>query len=59
MKGTIYVINWKTKALHKNTTVTLNGLHLSEQAYTRASHSFASEKVYAHPIKELICVGKE
>ncbi|MDB4625605.1 hypothetical protein OAE01_00205 [Akkermansiaceae bacterium] len=59
MKGTIYVINWKIKPLHKNATVTLNGLHLSEKVYTRDSLSFASEKIYAHPIKELILVGKE
>ena len=58
MNGTIYVINWKAKALDENALVAINDLGLAGKSYSRASLSFANGKAYAHTIQELICIGK-
>ncbi len=56
MNGTVYVIKWKADKLDENALISINDLGLAGQAWTRASLSFADGRIYAHTIKEVICI---
>jgi len=58
MNGTVYVINWGAETLDENAITSINDLGPAGRSYTRASLSFAQGKVYAHTIRELICIGE-
>ena len=55
--GTVYVIDWGAKKLDEKAIVSINDLGPAGQSYTRASLSFADGRVFAHTIRELICIG--
>ncbi len=58
MNGTVYVIDWNASKLDETAIGAINDLGPAGQAYTRASLSFANGHVFAHTIRELICIGK-
>lgn len=58
MNGTVYVLNWNTETLDEKSIVAINDLGLAGQAYTRASLSFSNGHVFAHTLRELICIGQ-
>jgi len=58
MNGTVYVLNWRAKSLDESAIVAINDLGPAGKSWTRASLSFAEDAVYAHTIRELICIGK-
>jgi len=55
--GTVYVIKWNAGRLDENAIAAINDLGPAGGAYTRASLSFAHNRVFAHTIGELICIG--
>jgi len=57
MNGTVYVIRWDTEVLDENAIVAINDLGPVGESYTRASLSFADGLIYAHTLRELICIG--
>ncbi len=58
MNGTVYVIRWNAAELLENAVVGINDLGPVGQSYHRASLSFADGRIYAHTIRELICIGE-
>ena len=58
MNGTVYVIDWNAPKLDESAIIAINDLGPAGQSYTRASLSFANDHLFAHTIKELICIGK-
>ncbi len=56
--GTVYVIDWDAEVLDENAVVAINDLGPAGESYTRASLSFADGRLFAHTIRELICIGK-
>lgn len=58
MNGTVYVIDWNAAKLDESAVVAINDLGPAGRSYTRASLSFAAGHVFAHTIRELICIGK-
>ena len=55
--GTVYVIDWDAERLNEQAILAINDLGPAGQSYTRASLSFSDGKLFAHTIRELICVG--
>ena len=58
MNGTVYVLRWNAPTLDEKAVAAINDLGPAGKSWTRASLSFADGHVYAHTIRELICVGK-
>jgi len=58
MSGTVYVLKWNTGKLDENAVVSINDLGPVGKSWTRASLSFAGGRIFAHTIRELICIGK-
>jgi hypothetical protein len=58
MNGTVYVLDWNKNTFDKDSIVAINDLGRAGQAYTRASLSFSNGRVFAHTLRELICIGK-
>ncbi|MBL6765842.1 MAG: PQQ-binding-like beta-propeller repeat protein [Verrucomicrobiae bacterium] len=56
--GTVYVLRWDVPVLTHEAVVSINDLGPAGQCYTRASLSFAGGRIYAHTIRELICIAK-
>ncbi len=56
MSGTVYVIDAQAKVLDENAIVAINDLGPIGESFTRASLSFAKGRIYAHTIKEIICI---
>ena len=56
MNGTVYVLKWDAAKLDENALVSINDLGPAGQAWGRASLSFSGGKVYAHTIKEVLCI---
>ncbi len=56
MNGTVYVIRWDAPVLDESSIVAINDLGPAGSAYTRASLSFAGGCVFAHTIRELVCI---
>jgi outer membrane protein assembly factor BamB len=58
MSGTVYVIRWNVDVLNEDAIVAINDLGPIGQSWTRASLSFANGRIFAHTIRELICIGE-
>jgi len=58
MNGTVYVLDWNKDTFDKDSIVAINDLGPAGQAYTRASLSFSNGRVFAHTLRELICIGE-
>ena len=56
MNGTVYVLRWNSDKLDEYAVVGINDLGTVGESWTRASLSFADGRIYAHTIKELICI---
>ncbi|HIA63738.1 MAG TPA: hypothetical protein EYM79_09490 [Planctomycetes bacterium] len=56
MNGTVYVVRWDSDKLDEQALVGINDLGTVGESWTRASLSFAAGRIYAHTIKELICI---
>lgn len=57
LNGTVYVIDAAVNKLDQQAIVSLNDLGEVGKSYNRASLSFAGGKLFAHTIRELICIG--
>ncbi|WP_442508431.1 PQQ-binding-like beta-propeller repeat protein [Novipirellula sp. SH528] len=57
MNGTVYVIDWNAAKLDESAVIAINDLGPAGESYTRASLSFAKDRIFAHTIRELICIG--
>ncbi len=56
MSGTVYVIRWNVDQLNEDALTAVNDLGPAGQSWTRASLSFANGAIFAHTIRELICI---
>ena len=56
MNGTVYVLKWDVEKLDENALISINDLGPAGQAWNRASLSFANGRIFAHTIKEVICI---
>ena len=56
MNGTVYVVRWNADKLDEHALVGINDLGTAGESWTRASLSFSEGRIYAHTIKELICI---
>lgn len=57
MAGTVYVIRWNSATLDDAAIVAINDLGPVGQAWNRASLSYGRGRLFAHTIREVICVG--
>ena len=57
MSGTVFVIKWKAETLDETAVAAINDLGPIGKSFTRASLTFANGKIYAHTIREFICIG--
>jgi acetyl esterase/lipase len=58
MTGTVYVIDWKAKALDEKAIVAINDLGRAGESWTRSSISWSNGRLFARTIRELICIGE-
>ncbi|MDB4680020.1 MAG: PQQ-binding-like beta-propeller repeat protein [Planctomycetaceae bacterium] len=58
MNGTVYVLKWNAKTFDEAAIVSINDLGPAGQSWTRASFSFSEGRIFAHTIRELICIGE-
>jgi hypothetical protein len=58
MSGNVFVIRWNADQLNEDAIVAINDLGPAGKSWTRASLSYSDGKLYAHTIRELICIGK-
>ena len=56
MNGTVYVLKWNAEKLDENALISINDLGPAGGSWNRASLSFADGRIYAHTIKEVICI---
>jgi hypothetical protein len=54
--GTVYVIDTKVEHLSPESLVAVNDLGLGGETWSLASLSYADGKIYAHTMKEIICI---
>lgn len=57
--GTVYVIDAEAAELSPDALVSVNDLGPGGQTWTLASLSFAEGRLYAHTMREIICIGRE
>jgi hypothetical protein len=57
--GTVYVIDTSAKRLSPQSLVAVNDLGPGEQTWTLASLSYAEGRLFAHTMREIICIGVE
>jgi outer membrane protein assembly factor BamB len=55
--GTVYCIKWNAEKLDENAIVAINDLGPAGPTWSRASLSYSNGRLYAHTIKQLICIG--
>lgn len=58
MLGTVYVINWSSKALDQSALVSVSDLGPAGTTWTLSSLSYSHGRLYARTLKELICLGE-
>ena len=58
MNGTVYVVRWAADKLDEYALESINDLGTAGESWTRASLSFSEGRIYAHTIKELICIER-
>ncbi len=56
LNGTVYVINANAKKLDDRAILAINDLGEVGRSFNRASLSFADGRLFAHTIRELICI---
>lgn len=56
MNGAIFVIDWNAPKLDENALISINDLGPAGEAWNRASLSYSNGRLYAHTIKEIICI---
>ena len=56
MNGTVYVIDADAKSFDENAIIAINDLGPVGRSFNRASLSFAGGRLFAHTIRELICI---
>ena len=56
MSGNVYVIRWNAEQLDEQAIVAINDLGPVGETWTRANISFAGGRLYAHTIKNVICI---
>ena len=54
--GTVYVIDTQAEQLSPESIVAVNDLGPGGETWTLASLTFASGRLYAHSMKEIICI---
>ena len=55
--GTVHVIDTETEQLSPKSIVSINDLGPGGETWTLASLTFAGGRLYAHTMKEIICIG--
>ena len=58
MSGTVFVIKWNSETLDENSIAAINDLGPIGKSFNRATLTFANGRIYAHTIREFICIGK-
>jgi len=58
MSGTVYVIDHDAKVFDEKAVVAINDLGPIGQSWNRASLSFSAGRIFAHTIREVICIGE-
>lgn len=58
MSGNVYVLRHAADTLDENTLIAVNDLGPIGQSWTRASISYSRGRLYAHTIRQLICIGE-
>ena len=58
MSGNVFVLRWNADRLDEDAIAAINDLGPAGKSWTRASISYANGNLYAHTIRELICIGK-
>jgi hypothetical protein len=56
MLGTVYCIHWNAEKLDEKAILAINDLGPAGRTWTRASLSYDSGRLYAHTIKQLLCI---
>ena len=59
MNGTVFVIRWNASSLDARAVVDINDLGSAGESYHRASLSFSEGRIFAHTIRELICIKSD
>ncbi len=55
--GTVHVIDTSKKDLSPDSIIAINDLGLGGETWTLATLTFANGRLYAHTMKEVICIG--
>ena len=58
MAGTVYVLDWNANSLDERAIVAINDLGPVGSSWNRASLSFADGRLYAHTIREIVCLER-
>ena len=58
MNGTVYVLKWQAEKLDENAIAAINDLGPAGRSWTRSSLSIGNSTIFAHTIRELICIGR-
>jgi hypothetical protein len=56
MVGTVYCIRWNAEKLDEKAILAINDLGPAARTWTRASLSYDSGRLYAHTLKQLLCI---
>ncbi|MCM8542585.1 MAG: PQQ-like beta-propeller repeat protein [Lentisphaeraceae bacterium] len=59
MSGTVFVIKWNSETLDENSIAAINDLGPIGKSFNRATLTFANGRIYAHTIREFICIGEK
>lgn len=58
MNGTVYVLDWTSGTFDNKAILGINDLGPVGESFNRASISFAQGHLFAHTLRELICIGE-
>ncbi|MEO2014955.1 MAG: alpha/beta hydrolase fold domain-containing protein [Fuerstiella sp.] len=58
MNGTVYVLKWRNETFDETAITAINDLGPAGSSWTRSSLSFGNGTIFAHTIRELICIGE-
>ncbi len=56
MSGTVYVLRWNSQRLDEQAIVAINDLGPVGRSWNRASLSYSEGRLYAHTIRDVICI---
>ncbi|MFT5466610.1 MAG: outer membrane protein assembly factor BamB [Verrucomicrobiales bacterium] len=59
VSGTVYVIDAEAETLSPEALIAVNDLGKGGETWTLASLSFANDRLYAHTMREIICIGSK